>query len=228
MAEGHILTFHLERLKLFTGTREEAFALACLDRDQYIIHEIIAYRGNPLSRTTLEFEVVFADGELKWIPYSKDLYDSLPYEHYCRSHPELQFLIYPYAEQLRRERETKGAKITAVKPGDKVYVDLRSYGATWYQSLPLPDKDHKKYVLEYIYGRRISDSKIKAECVLFQEVFTVDNLFVVQYGSIFTLQPEMILIDMSLCLKIPELLPDNNRNRLLKIFKSRLQLSSLD
>eukprot|EP00973_Karenia_brevis_P090539 12403102-Karenia_brevis.AAC.1 len=113
MAEGHILTFHLERLKLFTGTREEAFALACLDRDQYIIHEIIAYRGNPLSRTTLEFEVVFADGELKWIPYSKDLYDSLPYEHYCRSHPELQFLIYPYAEQLRRERETKGAKITA-------------------------------------------------------------------------------------------------------------------
>eukprot|EP00981_Chlorochromonas_danica_P015461 scaffold12287_cov199-Ochromonas_danica.AAC.1 len=63
MAEGHILTFHLERLKLFTGTREEAFALACLDRDQYIIHEIIAYRGNPSSRKTLEFEVAFADGE---------------------------------------------------------------------------------------------------------------------------------------------------------------------
>ena len=54
----------MDRLKPFFGTRDDAWKWAMLDQDQYAIDRITAHRGDPLARTTMEFEVVFKDGSV--------------------------------------------------------------------------------------------------------------------------------------------------------------------
>lgn len=54
----------MDRLKPFFGTRDDAWKLAMLDQDQYAIDRITAHRGDPLARTTMEFEAVFKDGSV--------------------------------------------------------------------------------------------------------------------------------------------------------------------
>jgi hypothetical protein len=53
---------------MWHGTAEEAFRAAMLDNDQYIVDSIIAYRGDPDQRTSMEFEVQFNDGTVVWKP----------------------------------------------------------------------------------------------------------------------------------------------------------------
>ena len=77
---GQIETFHLSRVKIFHGNRDDAYKAALLDNDQYVIKEVLAYRGDPLTRTTMEFEVQFEAGSVVWLPWTKELFDTVPYE----------------------------------------------------------------------------------------------------------------------------------------------------
>jgi hypothetical protein len=163
-------------LKIFHGSLEEAKKVALIDQDQFVVTRILAYRGEPLTRSTMEFEVEYADGDVIWKVYDHDLSQSVPFENYCRSKPELTPLIYSQKEANRMRVALNKSPITEVQPGDTVYVDLRSYGATWYHNLPLPDKDHTTYYLAYRYTRWIGRQKLKIEayCPVFNEYF--DNL----------------------------------------------------
>ena len=182
---GHVKQFHVSRLKLFYGSMDEAKRVAMIDNNQFVIESILAYRGDPMKRTTMEFEVKFADGSLVWLPWNKDLFDSQPYEHFCRSRSELFPIIYDLQTAIDSIRELKKTPITIVKPGDIVYVDLRCYNSTWYQTLPLPDLDHTAYLIEYHYTKWLNKNhtKIQAAVPLFNEFWTIDHLFVKMYGS---------------------------------------------
>ena len=61
-----ITIFHITRLKLFVGSFETAYDHALRDNGQYLISEIKAYRSDPLTRTTIEFEILFNDNTLTW------------------------------------------------------------------------------------------------------------------------------------------------------------------
>ena len=61
--------------------------MACRDQDQHVIDEVLSYRGDRHTRTTLLFQVRFKDGSIHELPYSKDLYDSIPYAEFCESKP---------------------------------------------------------------------------------------------------------------------------------------------
>jgi hypothetical protein len=76
-AQGTAPILHVENVKLFIGTREQAFAAAQRDCDQYRINKIIAFKGSIDQRTGLTFKIVFEDGDIRWVPYSRDshLYD---------------------------------------------------------------------------------------------------------------------------------------------------------
>ena len=155
----------MTRLKIFHGTLEEAKQVALLDNDQYVIKKFVAYRGDPLVRTTMEFEILFEDGSIVWLPYSKDIFDSVPYEEFCRMRPELLPLLHDAKTAAALMSRLNRTPITEVKPGDVVYVDLRSYGAGWYESLNLPDKDHSSYMLRYevsVSGRINGRPKLNA------------------------------------------------------------------
>ena len=58
--------FHVSRLKLFVGSSTQAYSSALRDNNQYTIQSILAYRGNPLIRTSMSFHVSFDDGTLVW------------------------------------------------------------------------------------------------------------------------------------------------------------------
>lgn len=172
---------------------------------------VAAYRGDPFTRTTTEYEVHFADGTVMWQPFSEDLFSTVPFEDFVRSRPELFPLIYRASVAKTMVQQLNRTPITAVRPGMRVYVDLRSYSATWYQSLGLPDCDHRTYVVLYQYTKWASPKhlRIVAVCPIFNEQFTVDHCFVRCYGSnsIFD-EATMSLVDQHFIVAHPQVLPN--------------------
>ena len=55
-----------------------------LDNDQYTVDSIIAYRGDPDQRTSMEFEVRFSGSTVVWKPWDKDLDTTQKYEDFIR------------------------------------------------------------------------------------------------------------------------------------------------
>jgi hypothetical protein len=133
----NILTFNLDHLKIFVGTEAEAKAMALLDKNQYLIKEVQAYRGDPVTRTTCTFLVWFEDNDLVWLPFSTDISNTMQFEVFCNTRPELYILLYSQLEANKMMAALNRSPISEVKPGDTVYVDLRFYGAGWYNSLHL-------------------------------------------------------------------------------------------
>ena len=205
---GNVSKLHVSRVKIFHGSREDAFKMAQLDNDEYEIDQFLAYRGDPLIRTTMEFLVRFCDSSELWLPWSADLFSTIPYEIFCSSHPELRPLLHTAKKANNDVARLKKSVISEVQSGDVVFVDLRSYGAGWYDTLNLPDKYRLKYVLEYFYLEFIEHrTRIRCYCKVFDEYFIVDRDFVQRYGSVRKKPPDAILIDAAFCAKYPEILP---------------------
>lgn len=208
LIRGSISEVHVDTLKLFWGTREDAVEMAKLDGDQFLITEFLAYRGDPIIRTSMEFLVQFADGDEVWLPWSKDLFDTVQYETFCREHSELRPLLVPAATATRERKALISTQISEVNEGDIVYVDLRTYGAGWYATLPLPDKDRRTYYLQYVYGKFASSrTRIRCFCPVFDEQYVVDRDFVQRYGVNRKLPLGGILIDAAFLGQYPLLLP---------------------
>ena len=91
---GHIKFLPVDRLKPFHGSKEEAVALAQRDTEQYLVDRILAYKGDPKVRTTMEFEVLFVDGSVVWLGYSQDIFLMEQFAAFCTSTPGLYFLQY--------------------------------------------------------------------------------------------------------------------------------------
>jgi hypothetical protein len=203
--------FDVCRLKIFTGSRDEAERVARIDHDQYELDCILYYRGNPSIRTTMEFWVRYKDGEEKWLTWSKDLFDTVQYEAFCRSKPPLFPLLFSAKEAAEKAKLLNKQAITKVQPGDRVFVDLRSRGgATWYNAIGLPDAEKLTYVLACEYGAWVSPKrlKIKLNCAITNEQFSVDHTFVVAYGSVHVFDATyMVLVDKKLCREYPTIMP---------------------
>jgi hypothetical protein len=134
--------FHVERLKLYTGKEEDAYEAAKVDYDQYLVSHINGYRGDPLKRSTLEFEVVFADGDIVWLPYSPDLANNAALQEFIQLRPQLfplRFTAKVATSVLSRLRKLP---VQGVNPGDVFYVDLRQWGEEWYQTVLSPRYCH--------------------------------------------------------------------------------------
>ncbi len=212
LAVKTVHTFHVERLKIFTGRREEAERVALLDHDQYQVDRILYYRGNPMIRTTMEFFIRYADGDERWVTWSKDLFDTVQYEEYCRATPPLFPLLFTVKEAQRRIAEINNTDITEVNVGDIVFVDLRARGgATWYNDIGLPHSERITYVLHCTYTRwapRHKLRKLYIHCAVTDEEWLVDHYFVRAYGMCRVVAPEgMVVVDKKLCRQYPSILP---------------------
>jgi hypothetical protein len=195
-------------LKIFHGTKEEALRMAQLDNDEFEIDKFLAYKGDPLHRRRMDFLIRFCDGAELWLPWSLDLFNTIPYENFCRANPELRPLLFPPKKAKEDIARLQESVISEVHPGVVVYVDLRSYGSDWYDTLNLPDKYLTKYVVEYKYLNFLdSNTRIRCFCKVFNEYFVVDRDFVQRYGTNFEIPVGAVLIDADFCKKYPEILP---------------------
>ena len=190
--------FFVGDLKLFEGTKDQAYAQALLDHDQFVIREFLAFRGDPETRETIEFEVAFVAGAIKWLPWSRALFQTIQYEDYCRKHKYLMPLLYNAKEATQRIKEIKNQPITAINSGQHIYLNLRWYSHTWYKTLDLPDLFHMNYVVECVYGDFLSATrkKIYLHDNVFNNKFTVDNWFVYSWGLTLEFVPTtMVLVN---------------------------------
>ncbi len=123
-----------------------------------------------------------------------------------------------------RKRTLNQQAIVEISPGDVVYINLRSYGVTWYTSLhALPDRFHTVYYVQHRYDSWVNKSrrKINIVCDLFRESYAVDHDYVVRYGLIQDVTPSdgAVLIDEQYCQLYPDILPDATRGSLIKQYK---------
>jgi hypothetical protein len=149
MATGEVCKFDVTDLKLYSGTREQAFDMACRDQDQHVIDTIMSYRGDRHTRTTLTFKVKFKDGSVHELPYSRDLYDSIPYAEFCESKPYLKHLTMTTVQANKWIQDITKEPIVGFRVHQIVYLDIRVYGDGWYNKLQLPDSDDIIYVSEF-------------------------------------------------------------------------------
>jgi hypothetical protein len=146
MATGETKLFDVQDLKIFPGSEEEAYAAARRDQDQHVIKRIVTHRGDVLKRSTLVFTTEFEDGDIKELPYSMDLFNSIPYEEYCRSKQYLRHLVY---NNEQAKLFIKEKKIPKLRINHAIYLNIMIYGNGWYYSLGLPDPDTVTYVSKF-------------------------------------------------------------------------------
>ena len=185
--------------------------MALLDNDQFVVKKVVAYRGEPQTRTTMEFQIEFEAGTIMWLPWSS-ISSTVQFEDFCRSRPQLNLLVYDSKAAAAYVKRKDREPITSVQPGDVVFVDIRSYGATWYQQLELPDSDFLSYVVKHNYTEWENEkhTEIIAICKLFDERFNHRGYFVHAYGSIKTFDSTtMVLLDNQWTKRFPKLLPDD-------------------
>ena len=205
--------FHVSRLKLFIGNSKQAYSSALRDNNQYVVKAILAYRGNPLLRTSMSFHILYDDNTLLWKTWDVDLFSSIPYENYCRSLPQLHPLLTTFSISAVEIKRIKNTAISLVVPNDTVYVDLRSYGYEWYSTLNLPDADYSNYVVSLTYTSWYNSKHLKINGIVptFNEDFsnskslTADFVYYWGHNKIFD-SSSMILIDLPLLQKYPQML----------------------
>ena len=218
---------HVSQLKMFYGTREQGVEMAMLDADRYLVSRILAWRGTVKERAYMWFYVEFADGEKKWLPWSRDLDGTQAYGDYVLSEHPLYALRFKAAQAPRERVSLNRHDITEVQPGDTIFIDLRRWGECWYDQLKLPDSYAYRHVVAGVYTRWVTDRKdninrkqIKLRVDLFDEDLIFDHYDVQCWGRRTEFVPsEMLLVDAALTRQHPSVLPDNpeKRKRLLAI-----------
>jgi hypothetical protein len=148
MSEHDEKEFHFENLKIFAGTKDDGFLL---DKNSYIVKVISGFRGDPEIRTTCDFYVEFHDGDTLWRTWDRDLAGTVEFERFCNSRPELLCLLLDTKQLQTLKLKLRKEPIVQVKIGDFVYVDLRTYGISWYEQLNLTDWPFKRCMVEATY-----------------------------------------------------------------------------
>jgi hypothetical protein len=154
VALGSHAKFDVRSLKIYSNTdKEAAFEAACRDQDQHVIDNILSFKGNLEKRTTLIFTVRFMDGEVKQVKYSKDLFDSVPYEDYCRKKPYTEHLVYTAVAGKEYCTSIDKTNLMNYIVGQHIYLDIRFFNLggnfDWYHNLKLPDADNICYVSKF-------------------------------------------------------------------------------
>jgi hypothetical protein len=213
----------VSRLKIFHGTLEDAQEAARQDYNQSKVECITGWTGDPFDRKTLDFRVKFADGEVWWLPYQKDLFDTEVFGRYVESKPPLRHLAYTKPSvgldfvKRKQKQPIKGYIL-----GEKLFVPLRSYGPTWYDTLDcLLDRHDVEYMVEYSVID-IHPMYLSCRCELFNETWDkskgidcLDSYWAYAWGSIREWDDQqMKLVTVDLLREFPQIIPYDQSRQL--------------
>ena len=131
-----ILEVPVVRLRAYHGDRDKAIELARIERGEHAINRIVSYRGDPMNRGTLGFNVEFEDGTVMEKTYS-DIKRTVALSDLIKRHKELIPLT---AETLKAQAELKRRiKMTEIpekyRNAKEVYVEVRCrviFSYQWY------------------------------------------------------------------------------------------------
>lgn len=210
---GVVQQFHVDRLKPYFGDIESALTLAQADGFQHVIIEIKAHRGDTLKRKTMDFYIQYAEGPPLWVPWSQDLFDSVPYETYCRAHPPLYPLIFKLDVARAKIKTLNDSPISLVEPFSPGLMDLRFFSDGWYHSLGLPDEDFTSYLWPFDYKGYANDArtKIRVKFRFTNATYILTNFQVTCWGYPKTINANTVTITAAFIRQYPQILPDATR-----------------
>jgi hypothetical protein len=243
LATGLVGTYHVSRLKLFVGDQAQARDAAMRDQDQYSIDVVLNYQGNPLRRSETRYYVRFKDSDTRWLTYTRDLFETVQFNDFVSTRPELSILNLPAASVSKfityvksqsiadlhlpdpSGRRPTRAWMSPIALGTTAYVDLRFWsddGHNWYFELGLPHVLTAIYVVPIIYTTWGSRQRtVFFDCELFNYSDSFDAYQAFAYGSWTVFNPStMRLVDEALVCEFPEILPPDSRQSLLRKYRS--------
>jgi hypothetical protein len=182
---GAPMITHVSRLIPFIGSDSDAYDVAKIDQDQYVITEISYFIGNVHIRKSLEFHVVFEDSESKMIPYNPDLASAEPFKQYVLSKSYLFPLRYTYNEAKKQKTRLNRLPITKIVPYSAHYLHLRYYdkeNLEWYDTLKFeyPNKDYLVHI-DFANWSRPSRTEIEVSCPILNHTFIITNYEICMY-----------------------------------------------
>lgn len=212
----HIVTnqvkvVHMENIKpFFCDSFEEAYQAALSDNDQHEIQQILNYKGDPETRTTMSFLVLFKDGDKVWKDYDRDLTDTVQFQTFCEERDQLKPLLHTVKVWEQMVRKMNKEPIELIKPGDIIYIDLRAWGWGYFENTGLPcnESDDLRYLVKAQVAKWDNRKHTRAEiyCKLFKQRFIWSNVDVIRYGKINELKDGMKEVDADLCERFPKIL----------------------
>lgn len=159
-----------------------------------------------MHRKRMTFLVRFGDGDEVWLDWSPDIHMTLAFETFCVGHrfKMLQLLLLSGEQVKAARRATQREVIPESVYGSTVYINLRSYGADWYDSRDkLPDKDRVQYYVRCQVKR--SEPHNARKCVLRQDVFNSssvhDAFYMTYFGNIDSLVEGEVELTDELCVR---------------------------
>ena len=156
---------HLDRLKPFFGTYEQALSMAQLDNNQFVVASINFFIGNPHKRKSLSFNVTFCDGDVRDKPYDADLAGTEQFKDFVLSKPYL-FPIRDTAKITSKQIvDMCKLSILNVHIGTKLHLNLRYFDdkdKEWFDRLKLPPVFD--YVTEIVATRWGNDGHTRINC----------------------------------------------------------------
>jgi hypothetical protein len=196
---SHIVTgksrvLHMENIKPYFGSKEDAYKAALVDDDQHVIDAILDYSGDTEKRSEMEFLVLFEDQEKVWIQYNMDLCSSMPFEVFCRSLRELEPLLYTVKEWRMISSLQNSRGIINVVPGQECFVTLRAWGSDYYHFTGLPMGLQYMVLCTYTKWTDKKKKKIDMHCKFFKQSFDWNATAVRLYGMNFALTDGMVLV----------------------------------
>ena len=194
----------------------EAKRLARIDTQQFMVTRIAGYRGDPQLRTTMEYLVVYDDGDERWRPHTEDITLTEAWKEYVAAVPRLTGLAMTAEEQRKRITNVNKKKIVfgrdeILNKDTIVYMDMRAWGAEWYSQLPLPNLHTITYVVQCNFtGITKKGYKIDLQCQLLtgKKKFEMPHIFLLD-ECIWTLDPSKhVVVDLAFIQKYPQVLSD--------------------
>ena len=182
------VVLHIDRVKPFFGTFEEALALALLDNNQYNIVSINYFSGNPFVRQSMSFNVTFYGKEgddTVDLTYNADLADSQQFHDYTQSLPILFPLIGNQRAAFKAIALKRKTPIAGYEIGQALHLNLRIYDSekqTWFDALNLPDKD-KAWVTPITIIRWLSPTKATCNVPAFRSTITLNTYDLFAYTT---------------------------------------------
>ena len=198
IAEKSVVIVHVSTLKPFRGpASSHAFQASLADNQQFEVIRIHSYLGDPWARTTLRFKVEYADGEILWVGYKRDLFETEAYKLFVGSIPQLLPLVRETNnEALNEKHRINKTPIIKVSAGEKVFVNLRVFGELWFNQRPLPDLYVREYFVEGVFTTFDTKKRnVKIFIKVSGDEFTWDHYSVLCFGQQHKLAENDILVD---------------------------------
>jgi len=143
---------------------------------------------------------LFKDGEQLWLKYSPDIALTAAFEAYCSNVPALSIVLFPLGMVSSLRSQLKRNPLDSSLRNAELYINLRIWGAGWYNGLNLPNC----YVLDYVCQAKVVSVNLDKRdytilLIVFNGVITVDAWFMYRHGGQRVLKPSDVLVTRSLC-----------------------------